>query len=122
MGVHFKKEIYDFGFSHGSTNTQNNTLKMAGDQQQFCLRWNDFQTNMVSSFKHLRDEKSFADVTPPATDRPARPTRWSCPPARPTSKPCWRRTPPNTQSSSSRTSLSTTSQLFSSLCMQEKSM
>ena len=34
-----------------------------GDQQQFCLRWNDFQTNMVSSFKHLRDEKSFTDVT-----------------------------------------------------------
>ena len=25
------------------------------DQQQFCLRWNDFQTNMVASFKHLRD-------------------------------------------------------------------
>merc|ERR1711978_285955 len=38
--------------------------KMAqGDQQQFCLRWNDFQTNIVSSFKHLRDEKSFTDVT-----------------------------------------------------------
>merc|ERR1712117_838801 len=33
------------------------------DQQQFCLRWNDFQTNMVASFKHLRDEKSFTDVT-----------------------------------------------------------
>ena len=30
---------------------------------QFCLRWNDFQTNMVASFKHLRDEKSFTDVT-----------------------------------------------------------
>jgi hypothetical protein len=33
------------------------------DQQQFCLRWNDFQTNMVASFKHLRDEKSFTDVS-----------------------------------------------------------
>ena len=38
-------------------------MAQAGDQQQFCLRWNDFQTNMVSSFKHLRDEKSFTDVT-----------------------------------------------------------
>ena len=37
-------------------------LTMA-DDQQFCLRWNDFQTNMVASFKHLRDEKSFCDVT-----------------------------------------------------------
>lgn len=36
---------------------------MADDQQQFCLRWNDFQSNMVNSFKHLRDEKSFTDVT-----------------------------------------------------------
>jgi len=36
---------------------------MNDDQQQFCLRWNDFQTNMVASFKHLRDEKSFTDVT-----------------------------------------------------------
>ena len=33
------------------------------DDQQFCLRWNDFQANMVNSFKHLRDEKSFCDVT-----------------------------------------------------------
>jgi hypothetical protein len=32
-------------------------------QQQFFLKWNDFQSNMVSSFKHLRDEKSFTDVT-----------------------------------------------------------
>jgi len=32
-------------------------------EQQFFLKWNDFQNNMVSSFKHLRDEKSFTDVT-----------------------------------------------------------
>ncbi|KOB76732.1 Longitudinals lacking protein-like protein, partial [Operophtera brumata] len=31
-----------------------------GDQQ-FFLKWNDFQTNMVTSFRHLRDEKSFTD-------------------------------------------------------------
>ncbi|KAL2733826.1 longitudinals lacking protein-like [Vespula squamosa] len=39
------------------------TSTMAGEQQQFFLKWNDFQSNMVSSFKHLRDEKSFTDVT-----------------------------------------------------------
>ncbi|MCL4115733.1 UNVERIFIED_CONTAM: hypothetical protein GTU68_011225 [Idotea baltica] len=33
------------------------------DDQQFCLRWNEFQSNMVSSFRHLREEKSFTDVT-----------------------------------------------------------
>ncbi|KAB7497729.1 UNVERIFIED_CONTAM: hypothetical protein RMT77_007183 [Armadillidium vulgare] len=36
---------------------------MAADDQQFCLRWNEFQSNMVSSFRHLREEKSFTDVT-----------------------------------------------------------
>ena len=40
-----------------------NLLPIMSDDQQFCLRWNDFQTNMVASFKHLRDEKSFCDVT-----------------------------------------------------------
>merc|ERR1712215_656108 len=38
-------------------------IRRMADDQQFCLRWNDFQTNMVASFKHLRDEKSFCDVT-----------------------------------------------------------
>lgn len=31
--------------------------------QQFFLKWNDFQSNMVTSFRHLRDEKSFTDVS-----------------------------------------------------------
>jgi len=46
-----------------SQGLQQSTMAMADDQQQFCLRWNDFQSNMVNSFKHLRDEKSFTDVT-----------------------------------------------------------
>merc|ERR1712117_813346 len=36
--------------THPNPTTSHNMA--AGDQQQFCLRWNDFQTNMVSSFKH----------------------------------------------------------------------
>ncbi|KAH8280396.1 hypothetical protein KR018_005472 [Drosophila ironensis] len=36
---------------------------MMSSDQQFFLKWNDFQTNMVTSFRHLRDEKSFTDVT-----------------------------------------------------------
>lgn len=38
------------------------TVDKMGDQQ-FFLKWNDFQTNMVTSFRHLRDEKSFTDVS-----------------------------------------------------------
>ena len=89
------------------------------DDQQFCLRWNDFQANMVASFKHLRDEKSFCDVTIatevsvklmfplliklllPRASTP-RPTRWSSVPAPHTSRTCWSRTLPSTRSSSWR--------------------
>ncbi|KAL1458682.1 hypothetical protein WDU94_008812 [Cyamophila willieti] len=31
--------------------------------QQFALRWNDFQSSILSSFRHLRDEEDFVDVT-----------------------------------------------------------
>jgi len=56
------RKLNSFYWPYQSTPYQKH-FTMAGDQQQFCLRWNDFQTNMVSSFKHLRDEKSFTDVT-----------------------------------------------------------
>ena len=31
--------------------------------EKFCLRWNDFETNISSAFKELRDDKDFFDVT-----------------------------------------------------------
>jgi len=31
--------------------------------EKFCLRWNDFETNISSSFRELRDDKDFFDVT-----------------------------------------------------------
>ena len=33
------------------------------DSDQFCLRWNDFQQCIKSTFQDLRDEKDFMDVT-----------------------------------------------------------
>ncbi|XP_049862126.1 broad-complex core protein isoforms 1/2/3/4/5-like isoform X5 [Schistocerca gregaria] len=33
------------------------------DEQQFCLRWNNFQMNITSQFEALRDEEDFVDVT-----------------------------------------------------------
>ncbi|XP_042203114.1 protein tramtrack, beta isoform-like isoform X2 [Homarus americanus] len=32
-------------------------------EQQFCLRWNNFQANIVSSFEALLDREEFVDVT-----------------------------------------------------------
>jgi len=34
-----------------------------GGSEKFCLRWNDFETNISSAFKDLRDDKDFFDVT-----------------------------------------------------------
>jgi len=36
-------------------------LKMTAEK--FCLRWNDFETNISVAFKELREEKDFFDVT-----------------------------------------------------------
>lgn len=34
-----------------------------GPEQQYSLRWNDFHASILSSFRHLRDEEDFVDVT-----------------------------------------------------------
>ncbi|XP_011505960.1 PREDICTED: uncharacterized protein LOC105368607 isoform X2 [Ceratosolen solmsi marchali] len=35
----------------------------SSQQQQFCLRWNNFQANITSQFEALRDDEDFVDVT-----------------------------------------------------------
>jgi len=36
---------------------------MAEDQEKFCLKWNDFESNLSDAFRDLREEKDFLDVT-----------------------------------------------------------
>ena len=36
---------------------------MANLSEKFCLKWNDFQQNMVNSFSDLRTDAKFSDVT-----------------------------------------------------------
>ena len=31
--------------------------------EKLCLQWNDFQENVKSAFRNLREDKDFADVT-----------------------------------------------------------
>ena len=31
--------------------------------ETFCLKWNEFETNIRESFRELRDERSYFDVT-----------------------------------------------------------
>ena len=32
-------------------------------KEKFCLKWNDFESNISSAFKDIKDEKDFMDVT-----------------------------------------------------------
>ena len=32
-------------------------------KEKFCLKWNDFESNISSSFKDIKDENDFMDVT-----------------------------------------------------------
>jgi hypothetical protein len=34
-----------------------------GASEKFCLKWNDFETNISGAFRELREEKDFFDVT-----------------------------------------------------------
>ena len=34
-----------------------------GSDEQYCLRWNDFETNIKNALYELKEEKEFADVT-----------------------------------------------------------
>ena len=34
-----------------------------GTTENFCLRWNDFESNLSSAFRELRDDADFFDVT-----------------------------------------------------------
>ena len=36
---------------------------MMNDSEKFCLRWDDFQTSIVSSFGNMRKDDDFSDVT-----------------------------------------------------------
>jgi len=40
----------------------NKRLKM-GSTEKFCLRWNDFESNISGAFRELREDKDFFDVT-----------------------------------------------------------
>ena len=37
--------------------------RMMGASEKLCLQWNDFKENVTSSFRELRGDKDFTDVT-----------------------------------------------------------
>ncbi|KAK2722185.1 protein abrupt-like [Artemia franciscana] len=39
------------------------SLALKEEEQHFSLRWNDYQSSILSSFRHLRDSEDFIDVT-----------------------------------------------------------
>ena len=37
--------------------------------EKFSLKWNEFQTNVVSSFSRLRNQSTYADITLVSADK-----------------------------------------------------
>lgn len=49
---------------HSSSNKMDaSDASPAPSEQQYSLKWNDFQSSILTSFRHLRDEEDFVDVT-----------------------------------------------------------
>jgi len=42
---------------------------MGTDQEEFCLRWNDFESSISSAFRNLRNDPDFCDVRLAVKDR-----------------------------------------------------
>jgi hypothetical protein len=55
------------GHAADNNNSSHPKMDMASPspsgEQQYSLKWNDFQQSILSSFRHLRDEEDFVDVT-----------------------------------------------------------
>lgn len=54
-------------FSSDSTTTaassQQHQQLFMNQHQHYALKWNDYQSSILNSFRHLRDEEDFVDVT-----------------------------------------------------------
>ncbi|XP_055299357.1 protein abrupt isoform X2 [Sitodiplosis mosellana] len=46
-----------------TTTKMDRAVSPSPSEQQYALKWNDFQSSILSSFRHLRDEEDFVDVT-----------------------------------------------------------
>jgi len=58
-------QVQDCDFVHESNASSTSTMASSSPspQQQFCLRWNNHQSALVSVFDHLLQSEAFVDVT-----------------------------------------------------------
>ena len=57
-------KLYYHKFNHKSHQTAVYSLEtMTYSSEKFCLKWNDFEQNLVSSYHDLRKDSEFSDVT-----------------------------------------------------------
>jgi hypothetical protein len=61
----YSRHLVQLSFSTYSTSknqAQTTEKKMSGNEK-FCLRWNDFESNISVAFREIREEKDFFDCT-----------------------------------------------------------
>jgi len=46
-----------------SDNFKCTTIKMASNEEKFCLKWNDFESNISVAFREIREQQDFLDCT-----------------------------------------------------------
>lgn len=47
----------------GGTDAMAASSSSSSGEQQYALKWNDFQSSILNSFRHLLDQEDFVDVT-----------------------------------------------------------
>ena len=50
-------------FTNQTLQTTNAEQSVREEIEKFCLRWNDFESNISTAFKEVREDKDFFDVT-----------------------------------------------------------
>ena len=50
-------------FSASVLNSQHMQVPRMGSSEKFCLRWNDFESNISKAFREIREDKDFFDIT-----------------------------------------------------------
>ena len=57
------------GKNSGHRGLESEQLNIMASTEKLCLRWNDFESNISSAFRDLKEDKDFSDVTLACSDQ-----------------------------------------------------
>ena len=66
---HLVMVLVSEGKNSGHRGLESEQLNIMASTEKFCLRWNDFESNISSAFRDLKEDKDFSDVTLACSDQ-----------------------------------------------------